>query len=238
MKDIFLNLKLIFSPIKLLLCILITAIMPLIVKSMSMYEFYASCASYISIIGIIVFAEIPLIDVKSGLDEIIYLAQNKAWKTYFIRILAAILGISVLVLLSGYVFVLKISYKNILIGYDIKSQLLLLINVLPYILLLGSISMTLSNVFRSVYFGYIIASIYWLINVFYRKTYIILKIGENNSLIYILIISFILIIVNQYLDSIKPVKRGQLIKMLHIEEIKESLSSVAREYNLISEEEY
>lgn len=238
MKDIIFSLKLIFSPVKILLCIAVTLLMPLIVKSMSMYEFYRSFAIYVSIIGIIVFAEIPLIDTKSGMDEIMYLTQKMAWKTYFFRILSGTLGIALLVLLSGYIFVLRISYKNILIGYDIKTQIKLLISVMPYILFLGIAAMTISNVFRSVKFGYIVATMYWLVNALYREQYIVASMNETNTVIYILTISFIMILVNLHLDSLKPIKRGLLVKMLKIKEIKQKIVSMCREYNLLAEEEY
>ncbi|MGB3368535.1 MAG: hypothetical protein WBA54_13655 [Acidaminobacteraceae bacterium] len=238
MKDIIFSLKLVFSPLKILLCVAITFLIPLVVKSMSIYDFYRIFAMYISFIGIIVFTEIPLIDIKSGMDEIIYLTQEMTWKKYFFRILSGALVISLLVLLSAYIFVLRISYKDILIVYDLNTQIQLLISVMPYILLLGIIAMTISNIFRSAMFGYVVASVYWLVNALYREEYIVASINETSTIVYIISVSFVLILINLHLDSLKPTKRGFLVKILRIKELKQKLVLLCKDYNLINEEDY
>lgn len=238
MKDFIYSLKLIFTPLKILICILLTSLMPLLINATSMFDFNKNFATYISIIGIVVFAEIPLIDKKYGMDEIVYLAKKRVWKTYFVRMLSGVIAISLLVLLSGYIFVLKISYKDILIAYDINTQIALLSSVLPYILLIGVISMTISNIFRSVKFGYILTTMYWLANALYREQYIVASLENTNTIIYILSASLLLILVNLHLDSLKPIKRGILVKLLKVKEIKYQILLMCREYNLFAEKKY
>lgn len=238
MKDIIYNLKLIYSPVKVMLCIMISAITPFIVKSTSMYDFYNSILIFIPIIGVIIFSEIPLIDNRNGMDEIMYLAQRKVWSVFFYRIISAVVGVSLLVLFSGYLFVLKISYQNILIAYDLQTQIQLLLNVIPYILIVGVSSMTISNVFRSVKFAYVIGGAYCLLNVTYVNNFLMKMSFENENSVYMLLISIVLLFVNLQLDSIKPIKRGVLVKMLRIEKIKMSILALCREYNLLTEEEY
>lgn len=238
MKDIILNIKLIFSPVKIILCIALAVAIPFFMDTMSMHEFYSVFAVYISIIGVIVFSEIPLIDRDHGMDEIIYITKHHTWKSYLIRMLSAMLAISLIIVLSAYIFVLRISYHKILVAYDLQTQLILLKNVIPYVMLVASLSMTISNLFRSVKFGYVITSIYCLLSVVYGKEYISSIINSKVSLIFILIMITLMILINLYLDSIKPINRGVLVRYLKIKEIKQRILLVFKEYNLLTEKEY
>ncbi len=236
MKEIFYNLKLVFTPVKIVICLAIASLTPLLISTRSMDVYIDRLPVYMSIIGIIAFADISLIDKKSGMDEIIYLTRSSVFKRYLYRIISAMIIILLLALLSGFLFVLKLSFKGISINYYLLSQLGLLRASLPYIFFVGIISMTIGNIFRSSKIAYLIGILYWGLNLTYRMQEVISNISGIKSLLLLGLLLGSLILINIYLDSLSPQSRGVFSRKLKIGLLKEKIIRLFKDYDILKEE--
>lgn len=236
MKEIFYNLKLVFTPVKIVICLAIASLTPLLISTRSMDAFTDMYPVYISTIGIIAFADISLIDKKSGMEDIIYLTRSSVYKRYLYRILSAVIVTLLMILLSGFVFVLKLSFKGISIDYYLSSQLILLRDSLPYILLVGISSMTIANIFRSSKIVYVFGLVYWGLNLSYRMQEVISNIADIKSLVILGLLLGVLLLINIYLDSLSPQSRGVFVRIIKIDRLKEKIIRLFKDYDILKEE--
>ena len=82
------NLKLLFSPIKWLCCLLFVAIIPLVMYAPTYFDFTNICTIYMPFVGVALFTDIMTIDKSNSFEEIAYISNQKPIKTlvqrYFI----------------------------------------------------------------------------------------------------------------------------------------------------------
>jgi hypothetical protein len=155
------NLKLLFSPIKWLCCLLFVAMIPVFMYAPTYYDFTNISTIYNPFIGMVLFTDIVMIDKSNNFAEISYLSNRKPIKTFLQRYCIIAVLLLVFVLLANGVFRLSQLIHN-----DFAPER---ISLLEYVLfacgsslMLGTLSMSIANVLSNPYVGCGAALLYWL----------------------------------------------------------------------------
>ncbi|MHA6531316.1 hypothetical protein [Paenibacillus sp. BAC0078] len=155
------NLKLLFSPIKWLICLLFVAILPVLMYAPTYFDFTNISTLYMPFVGVVLFTDIVMIDKSSSFGEIAYLSNRKPVRTFLQRYCIMAVLLLVFVLLASGMFRLSQLIHN-----DFAPEP---ISLLEYVLfacgsslMLGTLSMSIANVLSNPYAGYGAALLYWL----------------------------------------------------------------------------
>ena len=127
------------------------------------YDFINIATIYIPFIGIVLFADIALLDKNNGVEEIAYISNRMPTKTFIQRFIITF------ILLIGYIILANLAYKVLFLINNPNETLLEPITFIEYIviatsstMMLGTMSMTISNITNNLYIGYGIALLHWL----------------------------------------------------------------------------
>ena len=164
------NMKLLFSPLKWLCCLIFIIIIPICMFVPTYYDFNNICEFYMPFIGITLITDITLIDKNNGIEEILYVSSNNLKKNFFIRYFITVALIICFILLANIIFFVQGHLQGkYYLNEQITTLQFLLISV-SSTLLLGTISMTIGNFLSNQYIAYGISLVYWIYwNVNYEK---------------------------------------------------------------------
>ncbi|MEN8907611.1 MAG: hypothetical protein ABF289_16795 [Clostridiales bacterium] len=197
---------------KYFLCIVFFIVIPFAMEFKNEKLAIAIFELYVSIIGIICFTDILLIENNLKIEEVAYLTKSNGLKKILIRIILNIIFIGIFPIITYGIVNLKLFINGNSLNI---SYVKVFIIFLPTTIFLGLLSMTLANLFRNSIIGYITGLIYWAYWLVNQKNHFILNIFsytvniENymKSKILFLFLSVILIIINFYLVKRSPFKK-------------------------------
>ncbi|OSA99386.1 UNVERIFIED_ORG: hypothetical protein B2H98_01395 [Clostridium botulinum] len=159
---IYYNLKLLFSPLKWLCCILFILLMSISMYAPTYYDFTNICEIYIPLIGIILITDIVLIDTQNDMAEVLYVSNSNLKKTFWFRYFIIGILLAIFILLANGVFNIKMYFNGDSFLNESITQLQFLIISLFSTLFLGTLSMTIANIFYTSYISYGCSLVYWL----------------------------------------------------------------------------
>lgn len=167
------SVKLLFSPAKWLCCLAYIAAIPIVMYVPTYYDFVNVSTLYFPFVGIVLFADISLLDSANSSEEIVYLSNQKPISTFLLRYFITVFLLLAYIICSNLIFrVIHLTQGGILTEP---------ISLLEYILIvacsslyIGSLSMLISAVFNNVYIGYGCACVFWVYwNVNYKIQFFI-----------------------------------------------------------------
>ena len=211
------NTKILFSPIKWLLCALFMAIIPIAFYCPTLLDFMNLSEIYMPFVGIVMMSDIMLVDKYSYTSEILFLTRENKTKILLVRFLF----ISFLLMLFMLIPFLLVyfgftPYGNIYEGYLFSYWEFLWIGFTGTIFL-GVFSMTVANLFSIVQAGYIVSLMYWVYwNVNMRRSSIFNIFSFSNhynydkSKIFLLGFMIVLMTFNGWLVNRSPLERRQI----------------------------
>ncbi|NFL34046.1 hypothetical protein FDB64_02940 [Clostridium botulinum] len=159
---IYYNLKLLFSPLKWLCCILFILLMSISIYAPTYYDFTNICEIYIPLIGIILITDIVLIDTQNDMAEVLYVSNSNLKKTFWFRYFIIGILLAIFILLANGVFNIKMYFNGDSFLNEYITQLQFLIISLFSTLFLETLSMTIANIFYKSYISYGCSLVYWL----------------------------------------------------------------------------
>ncbi|MBN1068237.1 hypothetical protein DVW02_09650 [Clostridium botulinum] len=202
------NLKLLFSPLKWLCCLLFIILMSISMYTPTYYDFTNICEIYIPLIGIILITDIMLIDKQNDMTEVLYVSNSNLKKTFWFRYFIIGILLAVFILLANGIFYIKMYFNGEPSLNEPITHLQFLIISLFSTLLLGTLSMTIANIFSNLYIGYgfsLVYWLYWIINptkqsvfnlfpfVAMPTEYIYYIVIESGFIFFLLLLNFILV---------------------------------------------
>ncbi|NFL53747.1 hypothetical protein FDB71_16980, partial [Clostridium botulinum] len=159
---IYYNLKLLFSPLKWICCLLFILLMSISMYAPTYYDFTNICEIYIPLIGIILITDIVLIDKQNDMVEVLYVSNSNLKKTFWFRYFIIAILLAIFILLANGVFNIKMYFNGDSFLNEPITQLQFLIISLFSTLFLGTVSMTIANIFYKSYISYGCSLVYWL----------------------------------------------------------------------------
>jgi hypothetical protein len=155
------NLKLLFSPVKWLCCLLFFAIIPVAMYAPTYFDFANICTIYMPFVGVALFTDLMTIDQSNGFEEIAYISNRKPIKTLAQRYFIMAVLLLAFVLLANCIFRLFQLINN-----DFWPEPLSLLEFVLFAcgssLMLGTLSMSIANIMNNPYVGYGAALLYWV----------------------------------------------------------------------------
>lgn len=155
------NLKLLYSPIKWLSCLIFIIVIPIAMYVPTYFDFVNVSTIYLPFIGIVLFTDITMMDKGSHAEEIMYLSNKKPIGTFIQRYLIAVVLLFVYIIFSNIVFRIMQQLQGDTIVEPISTIEYIIIAGCGC-LFIGTISMTISTIFNNVYIGYGFSIIFWL----------------------------------------------------------------------------
>jgi len=164
-----LQLKMLFSPVKWLMCLIFVCMLPILLYVPTYFDFVNTSTMFLPFIGIVLFSDVAILDQGNGTEEIAYLSSRKPIRVLLQRYLITLALLLLYILLANMVFR---SMQQIKGEWMIEP-----ISLFEYVanasggsLLIGTMSMTISAMLGNVYIGYGCSTLYWLYwNVNWRK---------------------------------------------------------------------
>ncbi len=211
------NIKILFSPIKWLLCALFMTIIPIAFYCPTLLDFMNLSEIYMPFVGIVMISDIMLVDKYNYTSEILFLTRENKAKIFLIRFLF----VSFLIILFMLIPFLLVYFGftpngNIYEGYLFSYWEYLWIGFTGTVFL-GVLSMTVINLFSAIQVGYIVSLMYWVywnINMGKSSVFNIFSFSNyhdyNKSKIFLLGVTIILIVFNGWLVNRSPLKEGQI----------------------------
>ncbi|QUL56264.1 hypothetical protein KDC22_07065 [Paenibacillus tritici] len=213
--------KIVYSPIKWVLCLLFVCLIPIATYAPSLIDVLNTFEIYMPLIGVILLSDLPLIESSSRTEELIYLCKRSKAPTILIRLTTLIILIILLELIGVALLALNLSPHGYIFREEPLNFWKLISITLPGILFLGGIALSFSNAFKSSAIGYIVSLSYWSywmiganmdkntpMNLFAfanRQDYRISK-------VLLLLIFIVLVVYNIYLSNKSPLNRLSLNK--------------------------
>ena len=156
-----LQLKMLFSPVKWLMCLIFVCILPILLYVPTYFDFVNTSTMFLPFIGIVLFSDVAILDQGNGTEEIAYLSSRKPIRVLLQRYLISLALLLIYILLANMVFR---SMQQIKGEWMIEP-----ISLFEYVanaaggsLLIGTMSMTISAMLGNVYIGYGCSTLYWL----------------------------------------------------------------------------
>ncbi len=156
-----LQLKLLYSPVKWLICFVFVCIIPIAMFVPTYFDFLNLSTLYLPFVSIILFADIAVLDKGNHTEEIVYLAGRKKVHLFLQRYLLSLGLLIIYLLLANGIFQVLHHFR----GNEIVEPITLSLYIASASggsLLIGTIAMTVSTLINNVYIGYALSSIYWL----------------------------------------------------------------------------
>jgi len=155
------NLKLIYSPIKWLGCLIFVILIPIAMYVPTYFDFVNVSTIYLPFVGIVLFTDITLLDKGNHIEEITYLSDKKPIRTFSQRYFITIVLLFVYIILANIIFRIIQQFRGDAIVEPISTLQYVLISGCGC-LFIGTISMTVSTILNNIYVGYGFSIIYWL----------------------------------------------------------------------------
>lgn len=156
-----LHFKLVYSPVKWLICLIFVCIIPIVMYVPTYYDFVNLTAQYLPFIGIVLFSDIAILDQRSGTEEIAYLSSEKPIQIFLQRYFISIGVFLVYIFLANGIFrILQYSSGEKMI--EPVSFFEYVIIVMGGSLFIGGLSMLVSTAFHNIYAGYGCSLVFWL----------------------------------------------------------------------------
>ena len=147
-----LQVKLLFSLIKCVGCFLFVCLIPIAMYAPTYFDFVNVSVIYLPFVGIVLFADIAILDKGSGTEEIAYLANKSPTKIFLQRYFLTLTGLLAYIILANLVFRVMQHFAARAMMEPISS--------FDYIaiagggcLLIGTLAMTTSAILKNVYIG-------------------------------------------------------------------------------------
>jgi hypothetical protein len=155
------NIKLLFSPIKWLGCLVLVLVIPIAMYVPTYYDFVNVSSIYLPFVGIVLFADIALLDKGTRVDEITYLSSKKPINTFIQRFLLSLALLCAFAIIANAAFRVIQQSNGDAIAEPISFFEYIAI-VISSSLFFASLSMTISAILNNIYIGYGLSIIYWL----------------------------------------------------------------------------
>jgi hypothetical protein len=205
------NLKLLYSPIKWLGCLILVILIPIAMYVPTYFDFVNVSTIYLPFVGIVLFTDINLLDKGSQSEEIAYLSDKKPITTFIQRYLIAVVLLFMYIIFSNIIFRILQQFRGEVIVEPISTIEYILIAGCGC-LFVGAISMTISSILNNVYIGYgfsIIFWLYWNINcqmemIINPFPFIANPTFYEKPLIIIYCLTLVLILINCFLSKKSP----------------------------------
>ncbi len=153
--------KLLFSPVKWLICLVFVCIIPIAMYVPTYFDFVNVSTIYLPFVGIVLFADIAILDKDSSTEEIAYLSSRKPVWIFLQRYLISLVLLLLYILLANGVFRILQQFRG--------EKMLEPISLFTYILsagggslFIGAMAMAISALIKNVYVGYGFSSVYWM----------------------------------------------------------------------------
>lgn len=155
------NIKLLFSPLKWLCCLLFVVMIPIAMYAPTFYDFTNIASIYIPFVGIVLFSDIVMIDKNNEFAEIKYLSDRKPAHTFLCRYGIMSTVLLLFVLIANCIFRIS-QIINHTLTQDPVSLLEFALITCGSSLMLGTISMIVTTISSNLYIGYGSSLLYWL----------------------------------------------------------------------------
>lgn len=156
-----LQLKLLYSPVKWLICLVFVCIIPIAMYVPTYFDFVNLSTLYLPFVSIVLFSDIAILDKVNHTEEIVYLAGRKKVHLFLQRYLLSLGLLIIYLILANEIFQVLHHFRGNVTVEPI-TLFLYLASASGGSLLIGGVAMTISTLINNVYIGYAIASIYWL----------------------------------------------------------------------------
>lgn len=153
--------KLLFSPVKWLICLLFVCIIPIAMYVPTYFDFVNVSIFYLPFIGIVLFSNIAILDKESSTAEMAYLSNRKPIRIFLSRYLISFVVLLLYILLANGVFRMMQQLRGQM-TIETISLATYILNAGGGTLFIGSIAMTISALINNVYVGYAFPILYWL----------------------------------------------------------------------------
>lgn len=155
------NIKLLFSPIKLLGCLIFIILIPIFMYVPTYFDFLNVSVIYMPFVGIVLFSEISILDRENHISEITFLSDKKPIRTFLQRYLISTFLLLCFIVIANTVFKVTQPYRDIKIVESISFFEYFII-VGCSCIFIGTISMTISLLLNNLYVGYGLTIVYWI----------------------------------------------------------------------------
>jgi len=156
------NLKILFSPLKWICCLIFIILISIFMYAPTYYDFTNICEIYMPFIGIILMSDIMLIDKNNNIAEISYISNSNLKKVFFMRYFIIGASITIFIFLANIIFFMQGYFGGQSYSNEPISSLEFLIISVASTLFLGTLSMTIGNILSNPYIAYGFSLIYWL----------------------------------------------------------------------------
>lgn len=156
-----LQLKLLYSPVKWLICLVFVCIIPIAMYVPTYFDFLNLSILYLPFVSIVLFADIAVLDKGNHTEEITYLSGRKKVYLFLQRYLLSLGLLIIYLLLANGIFHMLQQFRGDMMAEPI-TLLMYLTSASGGSLLIGTIALTISALINNVYIGYAFSSIYWL----------------------------------------------------------------------------
>ena len=153
--------KLLFSPVKWLICLVFVCIIPVAMYVPTYFDFVNVSTIYLPFIGIVLFSDIAILDKGNSTEEISYLSSRKPVWIFLQRYLISILLLLLYILLANSVFCIMQQFRGETMIESI-SLVTYTLNAGGGTLFIGAMAMAISVLINNVYVGYGFSIVYWL----------------------------------------------------------------------------
>lgn len=200
------NLKLLFSPLKWLCCLIFILLIATIMYAPTYYDFTNICEIYLPFIGVILITDVMLINQHNNMAEILYVLNSNQKKDFLFRYFIIVILIVIFIFLADMTFSIQQYFNGGPFLYEPITHLEFLIISFSGTLFLGTLSMTIGNLLTNQYIGYGFSLVYWLYwNVNCQKQSIFNLfpfVANPNEYIFYVLIEFTFIIFLIFLNTI------------------------------------
>lgn len=153
--------KLLFPPVKWLICFVFVCIIPIAMYVPTYFDFVNVSTIYLPFIGIVLFSNIAILDKGSSTEEIAYLSSRKPIRVFLYRYLISLVLLLLYILLANGVFCIMQQFRGEMTIEPI-SLVTYILNAGGGTLFIGAMAMAISALINNVYVGYGFSIVYWL----------------------------------------------------------------------------
>lgn len=153
--------KLLFSPVKWLICLAFVCIISIAMYVPAYFDFVNVSTIYLPFVGIVLFSDIAILDKGSSTEEIAYLSGRKPVRVFLHRYLISLVLLLLYILLANGVFRIMQQFRGEMTIEPI-SLFTYILNAGGGSLFIGAMAMAISVLINNVYVGYGLSIVYWL----------------------------------------------------------------------------
>ena len=155
------NFKLLYSPIKWLVCLVFVCMMPMTMYMPTYFDFVNIASQYFPFNGVVVFSDIATLDKANGTAEIVYLSNRKpTWVLLQRYLISSVIFLTYVFFADGLFHILQY-FKGTMMTEPISFFEYTTI-VTGSSVFIGGLSLFISALFGNVFIGYSFSIIYWI----------------------------------------------------------------------------